>query len=148
MWVDNIKIGLIQDKMVWTGLIGLRIGTSGELLFSSCWDFSCWLSCYQLLQMKLPSVYNFTYNKTFFRYEVLNFITFCGKRSLRSFVFLKSFNGGYLPHSYVSWQIVWQICFPIKFSHIIFMEITFRTWNYAEFYSRKYTVTRRSVEWL
>jgi hypothetical protein len=31
-WVDNIKIGLRQDEVVWTGMIWIRIGTSG----SSC----------------------------------------------------------------------------------------------------------------
>jgi hypothetical protein len=31
-WVDNIKIDLRWDRMVWTGLIWLRIGTSGRLL--------------------------------------------------------------------------------------------------------------------
>jgi hypothetical protein len=31
-WVDNIKIDLRQDGMVWTGLIWLRISTSGRLL--------------------------------------------------------------------------------------------------------------------
>jgi hypothetical protein len=31
-WVDNIKIDLRQDGMVWTGSICLRIGTSGGLL--------------------------------------------------------------------------------------------------------------------
>jgi hypothetical protein len=31
-WVDNIKIYLRQDGMVWTGSIWLRIGTSGGLL--------------------------------------------------------------------------------------------------------------------
>jgi hypothetical protein len=31
-WVDNIKLELRQDGMVWTGSIWLRIGTSGGLL--------------------------------------------------------------------------------------------------------------------
>jgi hypothetical protein len=31
-WVDNIKMDLRDDVVVWTGLIGLRIGTSGGLL--------------------------------------------------------------------------------------------------------------------
>jgi hypothetical protein len=31
-WVDNIKMDLGQDGMVWIGLIWLRIGTSGGLL--------------------------------------------------------------------------------------------------------------------
>jgi hypothetical protein len=31
-WVDNIKINLRQDGMVWTGSIWLKIGTSGGLL--------------------------------------------------------------------------------------------------------------------
>jgi hypothetical protein len=31
-WVDNIKMDLRKDRMVWTGLTGLRIGTSGVLL--------------------------------------------------------------------------------------------------------------------
>jgi hypothetical protein len=34
-WADNIKLDLREigwDGMVWIGLIGLRIGTSGELL--------------------------------------------------------------------------------------------------------------------
>jgi hypothetical protein len=31
-WVDNIKMGLREDGMVWTGSIWLRIGTSGGLL--------------------------------------------------------------------------------------------------------------------
>jgi hypothetical protein len=32
-WVDNIKMDLERwDKMVWTGSIWLRIGTSGGLL--------------------------------------------------------------------------------------------------------------------
>jgi hypothetical protein len=31
-WVDNIKIDLRHDGMVWTGSIQLRIGTSGGLL--------------------------------------------------------------------------------------------------------------------
>jgi hypothetical protein len=30
--VDNIKMGLRQNGVVWTGLIRLRIGTSGGLL--------------------------------------------------------------------------------------------------------------------
>jgi hypothetical protein len=31
-WVDDIKMDLRSDGMVWTGLIWLRIGTSGGLL--------------------------------------------------------------------------------------------------------------------
>jgi hypothetical protein len=31
-WVDNIKMYLRQDGVVWTGSIWLRIGTSGGLL--------------------------------------------------------------------------------------------------------------------
>jgi hypothetical protein len=31
-WVDNIKIDLRQNGMVWTGSIWLRIGASGGLL--------------------------------------------------------------------------------------------------------------------
>jgi hypothetical protein len=31
-WVDNIKMDLRYDVMVWTGSIWLRIGTSGGLL--------------------------------------------------------------------------------------------------------------------
>jgi hypothetical protein len=31
-WVDNIKMYLREDGMVWIGLIWLRIGTSGGLL--------------------------------------------------------------------------------------------------------------------
>jgi hypothetical protein len=31
-WVDNIKMYLRENGMVWIGLIWLRIGTSGELL--------------------------------------------------------------------------------------------------------------------
>jgi hypothetical protein len=31
-WVDNIKTDLREDGVVWTGLIWLRIGTSGGLL--------------------------------------------------------------------------------------------------------------------
>jgi hypothetical protein len=32
-WVDNIKMDLQEkDGVVWTGLVWLRIGTSGELL--------------------------------------------------------------------------------------------------------------------
>jgi hypothetical protein len=31
-WVDNIKIDLRQDGIVWTGSIWLRTGTSGGLL--------------------------------------------------------------------------------------------------------------------
>jgi hypothetical protein len=31
-WVDNIKMDLRDDVVVWTGLIWLRIGTSGVLL--------------------------------------------------------------------------------------------------------------------
>jgi hypothetical protein len=31
-WVDNIKIDLRQDAVIWTGLIWLRIWTSGWLL--------------------------------------------------------------------------------------------------------------------
>jgi hypothetical protein len=31
-WVNSVKIDLRQDGMVWTGLIWLRIGTSGGLL--------------------------------------------------------------------------------------------------------------------
>jgi hypothetical protein len=31
-WVDNIKMDLREDGMVWIGLIWLRIGTSGGLL--------------------------------------------------------------------------------------------------------------------
>jgi hypothetical protein len=30
--VDSIKMGLRQDRMVWIGIIWLRIGSSGELL--------------------------------------------------------------------------------------------------------------------
>jgi hypothetical protein len=30
-WVDNIKMGLKRDRMVWTGLIWFRIRTSGGL---------------------------------------------------------------------------------------------------------------------
>jgi hypothetical protein len=33
-WVDNIKIDLRWDGMVWTGLIWLRIGASGGLLLT------------------------------------------------------------------------------------------------------------------
>jgi hypothetical protein len=29
-WADNIKMHLGQNRMVWTGLIWLSIGTSGE----------------------------------------------------------------------------------------------------------------------
>jgi hypothetical protein len=32
MWMDNIKMDLRQDGMVWTGSIWLRIGASGGLL--------------------------------------------------------------------------------------------------------------------
>jgi hypothetical protein len=32
IWVDNIKIDLRYDVMVWTGLIWLRIETSGGLV--------------------------------------------------------------------------------------------------------------------
>jgi hypothetical protein len=31
-WVNNIKMDLRENGMVWTGLIWLRIGTSGGLL--------------------------------------------------------------------------------------------------------------------
>jgi hypothetical protein len=31
-WEDNIRMDLRHDGVVWTGLIWLRIGTSGELL--------------------------------------------------------------------------------------------------------------------
>jgi hypothetical protein len=31
-WVDNIKMDLRYDEVVWTGLIWLRIGTGGWLL--------------------------------------------------------------------------------------------------------------------
>jgi hypothetical protein len=31
-WVDNIKIDLRKDGMVWTGSMWFRIGTSGGLL--------------------------------------------------------------------------------------------------------------------
>jgi hypothetical protein len=31
-WVDNIKIYLREDGMVWTGSIWLRIGNNGEVL--------------------------------------------------------------------------------------------------------------------
>jgi hypothetical protein len=31
-WVDNIKMDLRDDGIVWIGLIWLRIGTSGGLL--------------------------------------------------------------------------------------------------------------------
>jgi hypothetical protein len=31
-WVDNIKMNLREDGLVWTGLMWLRIGTSGGLL--------------------------------------------------------------------------------------------------------------------
>jgi hypothetical protein len=31
-WMDNIKMDLRYDVMVWTGLISLRTGTSGGLL--------------------------------------------------------------------------------------------------------------------
>jgi hypothetical protein len=31
-WEDNIKMDLREDGVVWTGLIRLRIGTSGKLL--------------------------------------------------------------------------------------------------------------------
>jgi hypothetical protein len=30
-WVDNIKMDLRKDRMVWTGSIWLRLGTSGGL---------------------------------------------------------------------------------------------------------------------
>jgi hypothetical protein len=32
MWVDNIKMDLKYDGVMWTGLIWLRIETSGGLL--------------------------------------------------------------------------------------------------------------------
>jgi hypothetical protein len=32
MWVDNIKMDLTEDGVVWTGSIWLRIGTSGGLV--------------------------------------------------------------------------------------------------------------------
>jgi hypothetical protein len=32
MWVDNVKMDLRQDGIVWTGSIWLRMGTSGGLL--------------------------------------------------------------------------------------------------------------------
>jgi hypothetical protein len=32
MWVDNIKMDLRSDSVVWTGLIWLRMGTGGGLL--------------------------------------------------------------------------------------------------------------------
>jgi hypothetical protein len=31
-WLDSIKMDLREDGVVWTGLIWLRIGTSGGLL--------------------------------------------------------------------------------------------------------------------
>jgi hypothetical protein len=31
-WMDNIKMDVKQDVVVWTGSIWLRIGTSGGLL--------------------------------------------------------------------------------------------------------------------
>jgi hypothetical protein len=31
-WLDNIKMNLRKDSMLWTGLIWLRIGSSGGLL--------------------------------------------------------------------------------------------------------------------
>jgi hypothetical protein len=31
-WMDNIRMNLTQDGVVWTGLIWLRMGTSGGLL--------------------------------------------------------------------------------------------------------------------
>jgi hypothetical protein len=31
-WVDNIEMDLGEDGVVWTGLVWLRIGTSGEFL--------------------------------------------------------------------------------------------------------------------
>jgi hypothetical protein len=31
-WMDNIKMTLRHNEVVWTGLIWLRIGTSGGLL--------------------------------------------------------------------------------------------------------------------
>jgi hypothetical protein len=32
-WVDNIRMDLVEvDGVMWTGLVWLRIGTSGELL--------------------------------------------------------------------------------------------------------------------
>jgi hypothetical protein len=31
-WVDNIKIDLNRDRMRWTGLVWLRIGSCGGLL--------------------------------------------------------------------------------------------------------------------
>jgi hypothetical protein len=30
-WEDNIKMNLREDGMIWTGLMWLRIGTSGRL---------------------------------------------------------------------------------------------------------------------
>jgi hypothetical protein len=38
-WVDNIKMDLIEDEMVRIGLIWLRIGTSGGLLWTRLWTF-------------------------------------------------------------------------------------------------------------
>jgi hypothetical protein len=32
-WEDNIKMDLRLDRAVWTGLILLRVGSSGELLY-------------------------------------------------------------------------------------------------------------------
>jgi hypothetical protein len=32
MWKDNIKKDLLEDWVVWTGMVWLRIGTGGELL--------------------------------------------------------------------------------------------------------------------
>jgi hypothetical protein len=31
-WVDNIRMDLVEDGVVWTGLVWLRVGTNGELL--------------------------------------------------------------------------------------------------------------------
>jgi hypothetical protein len=38
-WVDNIKMDLRLDGMVWTGSNRFRIGTSGELLWTRWWTF-------------------------------------------------------------------------------------------------------------
>jgi hypothetical protein len=31
-WVDNIKMDLGEFRVIWTGLVWLRIGTGGDLL--------------------------------------------------------------------------------------------------------------------
>jgi hypothetical protein len=73
-WVDNIKIDLRQDGMVWIGLIWLRIGTSGGLLWPRYWIFgfhkmpgSSWVAAqFSDPQEGLSSVSKYVYLESLF----------------------------------------------------------------------------------